>query len=418
MSFLSHHGVVAMAEVSKNRRLVESSAGAARLWTREVALLLVAQTLFGFGWSLYLLTPKFLKLQFAATDATLGFVSSTGGLAAVVGMPIAAYGLDRFGKMPFFRIGSAIILAVSLIFLTVDQVGPRVFLAQALNSIAFVFAFNAIATLVADLAPAGRLGEAIGLVGAANMAMNAVATIVAERVSALIGWDAVFSLGAAASVAAVLVSLFVHERKAEPGVIDVGERSALTSAIARISPILVAVLVLGTTFSAVFIFHQAYAVVLDRDAQVWPFFIGFTGVAIFCRLALGQLGDRFGRLEVSLGATIVYAAAAASLMWMRLPLLALHGALFGLGHGLMYPTLNAAVVDMVPVRRRGLAMALFNGIFNAGLSLGGLAWGQIAQRSGYQAVFAGASVMALSAAAILVMLMIVPRSGGARTSGA
>jgi predicted MFS family arabinose efflux permease len=47
--------------------------------------------------------------------------------------------------------------------------------------------------------------------------------------------------------------------------------------------------------------------------------------------------------------------------------------------------------------QRGRAMAFYNGAFNAGSALSALAWGFMADHTGYRSVFWGASIVAVCA---------------------
>src|SRR5262245_26431997 len=109
---------------------VAASSAQPRWVTREVALILLAQTVFGFGWSLYLLTPKFLTTALHVPPDTLGVISASGGLAGLLTIPFAAYGIDRLGRKLFFRIGSLLIVAMSIGFMYVDEIGPLVYVLQ------------------------------------------------------------------------------------------------------------------------------------------------------------------------------------------------------------------------------------------------------------------------------------------------
>jgi MFS family permease len=162
-----------------------------------VVLILVAQTVFGFGWSLYLLTPKFMATALHAGPEPIGEAAAVGGCAGLLTAPFAARGLDRFGRKLFFRAGAARVVLLSLGFLQVREMGAFVYLLQGCVSAAFVLAFNAAAALLADSVPPSRLGQAIGWLGGANVLMNAVATIVAEPLAMRHGWHVVFQLGAA-----------------------------------------------------------------------------------------------------------------------------------------------------------------------------------------------------------------------------
>jgi predicted MFS family arabinose efflux permease len=68
---------------------------------------------------------------------------------------------------------------------------------------------------------------------------------------------------------------------------------------------------------------------------------------------------------------------------------------------LLYPTLNALVLEVLPSSRKGLGMVLFNGSFNLGSSTGGLVWGVLAARAGYPTMYIAAGLLTLGAVAAL-----------------
>jgi MFS family permease len=367
----------------------------------HVLRIIAAQVIFGFGWSLYLLVPKFLATELHAGPETIGTLSAASGVAGLLTVPFAARGLDHFGRLPFFRLGALLVVALSIGFLFVREVSWLVYLLQGAVAAAFVLAFNATAALLSDYAPPSRLGQAIGWLGGANVMMNAVSTMVAEPLAMRIGWHVVFELGIVAGASAFAVSFLLREAPARP-------REATASPGARRIPshrepivgILLATTLIGAVFAAMFIFVQPYA--LDLGAtEVREFFLGFTIAAVMCRVFLGGLGDRFGRRTVSIWMTLGYAAAALLTARLDPARLGLHGFAFGLAHGLLYPTLNALVLEVMPAARRGLGMVLYNGAFNAGTAASGLAWGWLARERGYPSVYVLASVAAFLAASVL-----------------
>jgi MFS family permease len=372
-----------------------------RLMTARFARIMLGQTTFGFGWSLFLLAPKFYATQLQASAETIGYLSAMGGLFGVATIPFAARGIDRVGRKAFFRLGSLVLAALSLGFLAVDSIGPLVFLLNGLNGAAFVLAFNASATLATDEAPTAKLGQAIGVLGASNMIMNGVSTIVGEKLAATSGWHAVFGLGAAAGLLAFGISFGMPEAPRPPRVLSAAQaRDELP--LGALAPLLCATALIGASFCAMFVFYQPYALSLGAKV-VNEFFVGFTLTAVTTRIAFGNLGDRFGRLRISVYAAGVYAIAAAAMTQLQPGLLLAYGALFGLAHGVLYPTLNAVVMERVGIGARGRAMTLYNGAFNVGTTLSSLAWGNIAQHRGYPTVYVGAAALAVTAAACLLL---------------
>lgn len=367
-----------------------------RLFTRDVALILLAQTAFGFGWSLYLLAPKFQAVVLGAGPDQIGITTALSGLMGIATVPFAAGGIDRLGRKLFFRIGSSLVLLVSIGYFAVDRIGPLLYVLQGLVAAAFVLAFNAAAALVVDWAPSARLGQAIGWLGAANVCMNAVATAVAEPLADRYGWHAVFILGIASSSLALVLSLGMRDAPQRAISQSPQGASRLREAgVAVWRPLLVSGLA-GMVFCAVFIFIQPHALA-SGAREVRMFFVGFTASAVACRLFLGDLGDRRGHRQVSLGAVLLYSLSALLCVWLEPSLLWVYGFVFGAGHGILYPTLNALVLGRLPPSRRGLGMALYNGAFNAGMTCGGFGWGLLAARWGYGALFATASALALLA---------------------
>src|SRR5262245_32731210 len=98
--------------------------------TREVVLIFVAQVVFGFGWSLYLLTPKFLATALHAGPDVIGVITATGGLCGLLTVPFTAVGLDRLGRRLFYRIAALLIVLLSLGFLQVHEISLLVYLLQ------------------------------------------------------------------------------------------------------------------------------------------------------------------------------------------------------------------------------------------------------------------------------------------------
>ncbi|HKP62136.1 MAG TPA: MFS transporter [Polyangiales bacterium] len=368
--------------------------------TRDVRLIFVAQVVFGFGWSLYLLIPKYLATELHAGPEVIGRISAMGGFAGLLTVPFAAGGMDRYARSRFFQLGALLIVGLSIGFSQVHSVGPLVYVLQGCVSAAFVLAFNSTAALLSDYAPPERFGQAIGWLGGANVGMNAVATIVAEPLAASHGWRAVFGLGVLAGVAAFGLSFGLRAAPPKP------RAPAATSGgpvhAAGAVPLLISVLLMGATFIAMFGFVQPYAV-QQGASQVRGFFVGYTAAVVAGRVLLGGLGDRLGRRKVSIWMLIAYGAAAFIMARLDVELLVAYGIAFGAAHGIVYPTLNALLFEHLPDTRRGLGMVLYNGAFNLGSSVGAFGWGILAHHHGYPAIYGAAAASALCGAALLAV---------------
>jgi MFS family permease len=370
--------------------------------TRDVRWILISQLTFGFAWSLYLLTPKFLATQLHAGPDVIGRIGATGGLAGLLIVPFAGYALDRIGRRILYQLGASLVVLMSIGYLYVDAIGPLVYLLQGCTSAAFVLAYNASAALLSDYAPPAKLGQAIGWVGGANVFMHAIATMVAEPLANEHGWPAVFILGIASGSAALLISFGMRESPARPAASAVIASAPATGPRPTLFAILFTALLMGGVFVAVFGFVQPYAI-REGASEVRGFFIGFTISAVGCRVLLGGLGDRLGRRVVSVWMLVGYGVSSFLMRELDPDLLVVYGLVFGAAHGILYPTLNALVLEVLPGARRGLGMVLYNGAFNVGGSVGSLGWGLLAKHHGYPRIYDVAGVLALAAATILLV---------------
>lgn len=361
-------------------------------------MLLGAQFAFGLGWSAYLVQPKFLSGALGANPEQLGHITMMSPLAAIATIPVTVLLLDRVSRGWIFRAGLLLLLGGSIGYTTVHDLTPLLFVLQGAVGASYSLAFNASAAQVADEAPRERLGEAIGLLGASNVVTNAIATTAAENIAKAYGWHAAFTTSAVLSVAALLLSTRIEERRiVHPGGKPPGIASSL---LGHFGTVLVASALVGAVFAAMFTFHQPYVLRLGGKS-VSPFFVGFTVTAVGVRVFFGHIGDRFGHLRVSALAMIGYGAVAFATAWLHVDYLWAYGLAFGAAHGVLYPTLSAEGVHAAPEGTRGRAFALYGGAFNIGVALATLAWGEIAGKVGFVALFLSAAAVALLGALLL-----------------
>jgi len=367
---------------------------------RRFWLVLIAQTAFGLGWSVYLILPKFFATELGADAASIGRVSAMSGFASVTTIPVVIALIDRVGRRPLLQMGCLLLVALAFGFTRVDRLGVFVYVLQAAVGSAFVLAFNASATMITDLAPPERLGQAIGILGAANMATNAISTIAAEQLAHSVGWRAAFQLSAVMGTLGLLVSLWIREKPREAPRSQLAERDEKKP----LGPLLRVLLVgglAGAPFSAMFTFQQPYALELGAT-QLSVFFAGFTFSSVAVRVFFGSVGDRHGRRPVAFAAMVGYALISLCTAGLQIGWLWAYGVGFGLAHGVFYPTLNALAVELAAERARGRVITLFNGAFNAGYGVSTLLWGFVAGSRGYPTLFMLAAGLSLGSAVLLV----------------
>jgi len=368
------------------------------LWTRPLVFVVVVQAVYGFGWSTFLLLPKFLATELNATPIQIGLVSAFPTLTAVATVPYVGRMIDAVGRKPLIAFGASLQALHAWGMLYVDSVGPLLFVLEAVRGIGFVTEFNAATALAADLSPPKRLGQTLGVFGAANVAMNGLSPRVVEPLIEQSGWSAAFGLSSA--VCAVCAMLALNLRDVD-GVKPVGKPAPLDDdARRRRLHDSLTMAAIGAAFAIVFTFYQPLAI--ERGAtHVGGFFMGFATAVVFTRVVLGSVIDRWGRRRMGLVAASIYVVTIAAMSGLQPDTLPLYGLAFGCAHGLVYPALNALALEHARPGDRGRVIAWVNGGFQAGFTVSALGAGLLAQQQGYASVFTLGVVFSLAAWTLL-----------------
>jgi MFS family permease len=369
------------------------------LFTRPFVLMLCVQFCFGLSFSTFFLLPKYLAREFHANASAIGAVAAIAMLAGVAATPFIGAAIDRGARRPAITYGALVNGLSGCAFAWIHAISLPLYALRVVHGISYALVFNALVTLAADLAPPKKLGQAIGLCGAAGMIANAIAPAIAEGIADHQGWGLVFLLAGSASLLATLLSLGIREPRLET-LVTSQRTEADPSALSFVRDprrvgAFVCIAAAGAAFGVMFTFTQPFALSLGAST-VSSFFIGYTACALSVRLLLGALADNLGRRRVAFGALVLYGLVVCMTSQLRPGLLFLAGAGLGLAHGLLYPAINALAAEGVPRARRGAVMSYFSACFYGGFALCAFGLGFLAKAAGYPIVFVLSGVLVWS----------------------
>ena len=373
------------------------------LLTGRFGLLLAVQLSYGFVFSAFLLLPKYLATAHGANADVIGRLSGAALFAAVAAVPLTSWLLSRVSRGGLIVVGSILGGTASFGFTFLHTVGPAMLALRLVQGVAFVLVFNASGTLVTDMVPKERLGQALGIWGLAMLVTNAIAPGLLEPVADQSGWDPVFYVAGGAGLVSATIGVVVTAlgNPPEPPQREVGAKVFDSRRLTLFG----VTALMGAGLGTMFTFVQPYALELGIG-RVSGFFVGYTVAAIGARVGLGGLADRFGRARVSMIALGLYAASVFVTAWLSQESLAVVGAGIGLSHGIGYPALNAIAVEDTSSRQRGAVMAYYNGAFNVGFAVSVTGFGELARAVGYPPVFLLAGGLVLVGAALLGRLPV------------
>jgi MFS family permease len=371
---------------------------APRLLTRGFARLLAMQAAFGIAFSIFMLLPKVLAADLGGSARAIGLVMGAFGVGSLLAIPFVGRVVARLGERRALVLANLILAAGALGFTLVRSVGPAAVALRGLHGVAWSLSFAAGLALVAELTPPARLAQAVGLYGAASLAMNAIGPALAEPLGERFGYRAMFLLAVVAASVGAWLAAGLAELRRDGGAAAPPAHAREQQPAGR-GPVYLVLGVSGLAFSVMFTFLAPFALARGVRA-VSPFFVAYTIAALAVRVLAARLADRLGHRRVALTSTAAYGVAVISAGVCGPAHLGLVGAAFGAAHGALFPALMALVLGDATASERARAVALANGAMNVGMTAVFVVGLGVA-RLGYPALFVAAGALTVAAAGAL-----------------
>jgi MFS family permease len=363
------------------------STDSTRLWTRPFALASVSNFLQGVSFSLFVHFPGFLA-DLGAQPVEVGWIYGFTAVTAILVRPAVGAAMDRHGRRVVILAGNFLNVAVMGLYFSIDALGPWVYCVRILHGLAEALLFTSLFTYAADHVPAQRRTQGLGVFGVSGMLPMSLGGLLGDRVLAVASYDALFAVAAGFAGAALLSALPLYDRVAPDSAGEPPRSGFLAGLIQRdLLPVWWMTTVFAFSTAAAFTFLKLYVMELGFGT-VGGFLTTYTAVAIGMRLFLGFVPDRFGPKRVLLPALFVQAAGFVVLAQASSENgILLSGLLCGVGHGYAFPILFALVVGRASSSVRGTAMAIYTGLFDLGVLLGGPGVGVVIERFGYGVMY-------------------------------
>lgn len=340
----------------------------------------------------YIPVLPFYVLDVGGGETAVGMLMGVFTLCSVILRPFQGRDLNRRGRKRLLITGVSLYAAAGLGLLFLPSL-PFLFLFRAIQGFgwgAFLLAFN---TLTLDLAPPGRSGEAVGLMGIAPPFSLATAPILGEylRLSTGSNYLLLFLFVAAAALIALLLSALVRE----PGRY---EFENIKEALLSRKVFFPSLIIFFMTFNlgSILTFLPLLGEVRDIQA-VGTFFTVFALTTVISRPLAGRLSDRLGRPRIYLPALIIAAAAMVMIATANnAEQLLLSAFILGVGFGSAHSSVLAMAADRLPVIERGVGMATFTAAFDLGIVAGSVTLGLLLNWFNFTVLFIFCALMMLT----------------------
>ena len=341
--------------------------------------------------AMFVLVPLLIR-ALGGTEVTIGLVLGVGTAASVLTRPLVGMLLDSHGRRPVL-LGCGVMNTLSWVpFLWVTTVGPWLYVWCTVHAIVWGALFASYFTYAADLVPASRRAEGIAVFGVAGMTANGLAPMLGEAIIARSGYPAFLLTASGFAALSLALTFLIPGRaptlRAADTVPHEERRTLLAAARQPGMPVVLAVtVVLGVAINAAFFFVAPFTrdVGLERAG---PFFAAYAAASVVVRLFGRRALDVLGPHLVSYPAFTVFGLGLGGLAFLPAPgVLVATGIACGLGHGTLFPVLNALAITRAPARLQGTVVSLHTAALDLGAVVGTPLCGFLAEWAGWRTMF-------------------------------
>lgn len=374
----------------------------ARLVTPQFALVTTAGALYFLSIGMTLpVIPLYVAGPLRGNDLTIGVAVGAFAVGAVVLRPYAGRLGDRFGRRILVICGATVVGISALLYLGASNLGLLVG-ARIVGGLGEAAFFVGAGTMIADLAPAKRRGEAISYWSVAVYVGLAFGPPIGEAVLAAADYDTVWLVAAAFAFVAAIVALATRDTMTAEGRAAALARDEKLPLFHRGALLPGAILFLGLCGLAGFTeLLPGYARSIGLDDS-GPVFLVYGLLILAIRVVGARLTDWLGPRRAGSWALTVGAAGLLVIAGFATQVGLFTGtAIFAAGMCFMYPSmLTLALIDIEEVERASV-VGTVSTFFDLSQGLGALILGASAALTSDRGAFVVAAGLALLGLALL-----------------
>ncbi len=319
--------------------------------------------------------------------------------------PVAGRIGDRKGRR-ILIVAGALVASVSITAYTLADSLETLIAFRLFTGVGEAMLLVGAATMVMDVTPEKRRGEALSLYSLGLWGGLALGPILGEAVLRDDHFDAVWLLAAGFCFTAAAIGLALPETAPARPPVEGYARSRLVHPAAVGPGLVLAVTVFG--FAGLGTFAALYARQLGMDGAGAVFLV-FSIVVVATRIVGRQIPDRLGPKRTSGTSLILISAGLLTIGVWNVPAGLFAGTVvLAFGQALAFPALMTLAVNGAPSSERSSVVGTFTAFTELGFAIGALSLGAIASAVGYDGVFVVCAIGPLIGA-LLLSRLVVPR---------
>lgn len=375
-----------------------------RILTRPFVLVMLVEFALCLSVGMLLaVVPVYADRELAASSFGVAVALAAVSPMVLLCQPLAGRFADRRGRRILIVVGAFVAAAAIAGYVVADSL-PFLVVLRLVTGAGEAMVLVGAATVVTDLAPERRRGEALSIFSLGLWGGLALGPLLGELVLGGTGFDAVWLLAAACCLGAGLIGLALPETSPPREAHLAPSRLVHPAAIGP--GVVLAFTVLG--FAGLGTFGALYAreLGLEGAGTVW---LLFSAVVVATRILARQVPDRLGPKRTSrVALSLISTGLLAIGLWSAPAGLYLGTLVVAFGHALAFPSLMTLAVNAAPAGERSAAVGTFSAFTELGFLVGALSLGAVASTVGYDGVFVVCAFGPLLGVAVLARIAAPP----------
>ncbi len=360
------------------------------LWSKSFTMIIIANLFVFMSFQMLIPTmPPYIK-SLGASGTEIGLVTAMFSVGAVLIRPFIGYILEFSHRKILVLIGSAALLAVTILY-PLTQVVMILILLRLIHGVMWGWSTTANGTAAVDIVPNSRIGEGMGYYGLSITIGMIIAPSLGIFVYQHLDFSVVILISAIlGSIAFLLLCLTHFETPENVKVVKRGDiKFSFTGSLIEKSSwfpafvTLIATLGYGVIVTFMVIFGEERGI-----EQIFLFYLVNAAMSTVIRPFTGRWFDRNGPRALIIVCSLLTFISMWILSYSTSAIgIVFSGLLFGAGYGSLLPALQAWVLAKTKRNRRGVANGMFYSSIDLGIGLSGLIFGILAKFVGIGHLF-------------------------------
>lgn len=346
------------------------------IWTKDFLAHTISYLLMSSAFYFLLPTLPIYVVKGLGEDASkVGYIIGFYAFSALLVRPFAGYALDAFGRKTIY-LSALVFYAILLGAYAFASTFFALIIVRLLHGVSWGVITTGGSTITADLVPASKRGQGIGYFGLSITLSMALGPVAGLWILGDQNFNKLFYCAFGIGILAIVMASFIKIPEFSNRNNKIRWNTIFEKKVGHIAFVMFLVAI---PFAGIFSFITLYGDQLGVENSGLFFLVYAAGVSILRPIA-GKLMDKRGPSLLMLVSFITTTAGlfllaeSVNANWFLMAAFVI-----GLGNGVIMPTIQTMIINMVSMDRRGTANATFFSAIDLGIGLGSVILGYLAE---------------------------------------